>query len=703
MMFCKLAWGNVRRSARDFALYFLTIVFGVSVFYAFNSITDQQAVLALEGQSSGLLDLLGMLIGGVSVFVAVILAFLVVYADRFLIRRRKREFAVYLTLGMQRGQLARLVALETGMIGAVSLAVGIALGVGLSQLLMRVTASFFGAEVPGFAFVFSEGALAKTLACFLVIFAVTIVSNSGVVMRARLIELLSASRASDEMKLRSIPLSFALFVVACVVIGVSYHLLLENGLMSASPQFYAATALVCAGTLLFFYSLSGFLLRAVQACRPLYLRGLAMFTLRQLNARVNSTFLSMSVICMTLFLALTSVCGGIGICSALQENIEATTSYDATVTTYWGNPVNVGDDDGVTVLDSPYGAYAREVDFDMARGLAELGALLGQPAWDAIVQRSAQVDYWVSTTLTYATLDEHADLSLTEQGGDLMSPDWQASPVPYVRLSQYNAALELAGREPISLGPDECALAGDSDITLSWLRDVADSQPILDVEGIQLRVADAVQDACVETSSIPLQAGVLIVPDDAVPEGLVLYRTILDVDYVDGNPDAEAQFAALCDAVNDTAEERTWPVTTSLTRQQVWDQNMGLTAIVGYLAVYIGFILVVASAAILAIQQLSGASDNAGRYALLAKLGASRKQVTASVLVQVAVCFAFPLALALAHTVCAFQVVAGVVSAFGHLDITAAAGMTAAAFLGLYGLYFALTCVGSVGLARGDR
>ena len=111
MMFCKLAWGNVRRSARDFALYFVTIVFGVSVFYAFNSITDQRAVLALEGQSGGLLDLLGTLIGGVSAFVAVILAFLVVYADRFLIRRRKKEFAIYLTLGMQRGQLARVVAL----------------------------------------------------------------------------------------------------------------------------------------------------------------------------------------------------------------------------------------------------------------------------------------------------------------------------------------------------------------------------------------------------------------------------------------------------------------------------------------------------------------------------------------------------------------------------------------------------------------
>lgn len=702
MMFCKLAWGNVRRSARDFALYFVTLVFGVSVFYAFNSITDQRAVLMLEGQSGGLLELLGILIGGVSVFVAAILAFLVVYADRFLIRRRKREFAVYLTLGMQRGQLARLVALETGMIGAASLLVGIALGVGLSQLLMRVTASFFGAEVPGFAFVFSKDALAKTLACFLAIFAATVVSNSGVVMRARLIDLLAASRANDDMKLRSIPLSFALFVVACAVIGVSYRLLLKNGLMSLSPQFYAATVLVCVGTLLFFYSLSGFLLRAVQACRPLYLRGLSMFTLRQLNARVNSTFASMSVICMTLFLALTSVCGGIGICNTLQENIETTTSYDATVTTYWDTLVWAGDD-GVTMLDSPYGAYAREVGFDMARGLAESSALLGQPAWDDIVERSVQVDYWNSTTLTYDSLDELADEKLSQRAEGLLSDGWGSAPLPYVRLSEYNAALEMAGREPVVLAADECALAGDSDITVPWLRDVADSGATLDVEGVQLRISGTVQDACMETTSIPLQSGAVIVPDEALPEGLSIYRTILDVDFVDGNPDAEAQFASACQAVRDTAEERTWPVTASLSREEVWEQNMGLTAIVGYLAVYVGFILVVASAAILAIQQLSGASDNAGRYALLAKLGASRRQVTTSVLVQVAVCFAFPLALALAHTVCAFQVVADVVSAFGHLDITAAAGMTAAAFLGLYGLYFALTCAGCLGLARGAR
>ncbi len=699
MMFCKLAWGNVRRSARDFALYFVTIVFGVSVFYAFNSITDQRAVLALEGQSGGLLDLLGTLIGGVSAFVAVILAFLVVYADRFLIRRRKKEFAIYLTLGMQRGQLARVVALETCMIGAASLAAGLALGVALSQLLMHVTASFFGASVPGFAFVLSADALAKTAVCFALIFLVTIVSNSGVVMRARLIDLLSAAKASDEMRLRSIPLSFALFVAACALIGVSYRLLLGTGLMSLSPEFYAATALVCVGTLLFFYSLSGFLLRAVQACRPLYLRGLSMFTLRQLNARVNSAFLSMSVICMTLFLALTSVCGGIGICNTLSKNVETSTRYDATVSTYWATAGASGEE--TSLLDTPWGAFAREVGFDMARGLAASGELLGQPAWDGIVERSAQVDYLNSTTVTYGTLDALADTPLMETSEGAISPGFEAMPLPYVALSQYNAALEMAGEEPVALGADECMLAGDSDITLPWLRDVADGGASLDVEGKRLRLVPTVGEACVETSSIPLQSGALVVPDEALPAGLAPYRSILDVDFVDGNPDAAAQFSGLCTAVQDSVDERTWPVSSSLSREEVWEQNMGLTAIVGYLAVYVGFILVVASAAILAIQQLSGASDNAGRYALLAKLGATGGQVTTSVLVQVAVCFAFPLALALAHTVCAFQVVADVVQAFGHLDITAAAGMTAAAFLALYGFYFVLTCAGSLSLARG--
>ena len=117
-MLAKLALGNVRKSARDYAVYFVTIVLGVAVFYAFNSMTAQQGVLAFSETQSKMFDLLGMVIGGVSVFIAFVLVFLVVYANRFLVRRRKREFGIYLMLGMSTGDVVRVVAIESLAAGA---------------------------------------------------------------------------------------------------------------------------------------------------------------------------------------------------------------------------------------------------------------------------------------------------------------------------------------------------------------------------------------------------------------------------------------------------------------------------------------------------------------------------------------------------------------------------------------------------------
>lgn len=695
-MFCKIAAGNVRRRAKDYFLYFLTLVLGIAVFYAFNSIADQQAVAGVLGGAGSLIDLLGMVISGVSVFVVVVLAFLVVYASRFLIKRRKQELAVYLTLGMQRGQVARLIAAETGLVGIVSLAVGVLLGFGLSQALMRTTASMFGSDVPGFALFFSAEAFAKTVGCFAAIFLATIVLDSGVVMHARLVDLMSASKAGEKGRIRSLPLSFLLFLVSCAMIAASYSLLLEAGIASFSPEFGLATALVCAGTLLFFFSLSGFLLRAVQSLKPLYLRGLSAFTLRQLDSRVNSTFLSMSVVSICLFLALTSVCGGIGICNTLQANLSTTTKFDATASTAWTAY-------GEGLEGSLWGRFAEQVGYDMEKGLAQSAEVLGYGPWEAMVEDAVQVDFLNSTTLTYGTLEELAGESLQQASGGMVTDGYADVALSYIPLSQYNAALRMAGEQPVLLDDGECALAGDFDMTSEWLGSIARSGGSLDVEGRQLEISDEVLGFCLETTSAAMQPGAIVVPDSAIPDGLSRYRSILNVDLVDSDSQVVDRFEAFMTAVRDDVEHDSWPLSTSLTREEVWEQSMGLTAIVAYLAVYIGFVLVIASAAILAIQQLSAASDNAGRYALLAKLGASDSQVRTSVIVQVAVCFAFPLALAVAHSACAFQVVADVVSIFGHLDIGAAAGGTAIGFVALYGLYFLLTCWGSVGLAKSAR
>lgn len=119
-MFSKLALRNVRRSFRDYGVYLLTLTFGVCLFYTFNSIQDQGALVYLSNVGNPIVEAITMLIDIFSVFVAVVLACLILYANRFLLRRRKRELGTYLLLGLSQGQVSRLLFLETGLIGLIS-------------------------------------------------------------------------------------------------------------------------------------------------------------------------------------------------------------------------------------------------------------------------------------------------------------------------------------------------------------------------------------------------------------------------------------------------------------------------------------------------------------------------------------------------------------------------------------------------------
>ena len=228
-MLPKIALGNVRKSLQDFSVFFITLVFGVCAFYAYASINDQTAVINLTELQSEAVNAVMRMLSSVSVFVAVILGFLVVYANRFLVRRRKREFGIYLTLGMGRAQVAAIMVMETLAVGVAALVVGLVLGVLLSQVMMYVTANFFEATIPGFAFVFSPGAALSTLACFAAIFALSLLLNVREVSRYRLIDLINADKVSEKVKARSLPVSVVLFLVSLVLMGVAYRTLLENG------------------------------------------------------------------------------------------------------------------------------------------------------------------------------------------------------------------------------------------------------------------------------------------------------------------------------------------------------------------------------------------------------------------------------------------------------------------------------------------
>ena len=684
-MTLKLAWANVRRSYKDFAIYFLTLLVGVAVFYAFNSIQAQQGVLSLNETQSSSLELFTMVSNMVSVLITAIMAFLVVYASRFLIKRRNKEFGLYLLLGMPRVILLRLTAVETLAVGVVSLAAGLAVGVGISQVLVGVTALMFHANTTGqFTFLFAGDVALRTVLIFCAIFALSLLLNVGYLMRAKLVDLLNAERKNEALTLRSIPLSFALFVVSCVLIGVAYWLLTENGFTGSDQSFTASTVLVCAGTVLFFYSLSGFLLRVVQTVKPLYYKGLNMFALREVASRINSTFVSMSIICMTLFFAITSVCSGMGIANALNNGYRD--GYDATVRSTFYNTLS-----GEALGD------ADKAGSDMNAALAESADLVGGTSWNSMVKETAQVDFY-SSDFMFSGFDKLATKPLSEYAVGTTA-EYGEVPVLVVKLSQYNRALQMEGQPAVELGKNEALIAYDMDMLNDYYSDVCAGGSIT-LYGRTMRLAAQPNSTSIETTTTSMNTGALVVDDSVVPSNAQVVSSLLDINYVDSG--VETHWNETMDKIICSADPNVWTVNMLQTKQDVHDTGVGLTTVVGYLAIYIGLVLVVACAAILAIQQLTAASDNRRRYTLLAKLGATRGMLDGALFKQVAIAFLFPLVLAVCHSVCATAAVTNVVRVFGNVEIGQVALVASGAFVLVYGLYFLLTFFQARGIIHSD-
>ena len=675
-MYARIALGNVRRSIRDFGIYFLTLVLGVAVYYAFNSVTQQSAVLRLSTDMRTLVRELGMVIGGVSVFVAVLLAFLVLFGNRFLIRRRKREFAIYLTLGMDRRHVSGIVAMESLAVGAGALVVGLAVGVLLSQALLYATARLFNTHVTGFGLMFSGQACVYTVMSFAIIFLVVGALNVLEVSRFRLIDLMNADRKGEKSLVRNLPLSVALFVVSLALIGVAYHELRVNGMYAIDWRFNLATALVSVGTFLLFFSVSGFLLRLGQSVRGFYLRGLNMFALRQLSSRVNSAWVSISIVCAALFLAITSTCGGFAIVSSINQSVSAITHYDVSIAMY----------------STAQTSHASDAD-DVSGSGKEALLKASIPDWDSLVADSARIDLYQDPSMR---------LNLKALRGDtgVALPDSFAKytngldkvPIYVVSLSQYNAILALRGDKPATLKANEALVTTDMNNMVSFWQRVALKREGFDFLGTAMRLR-ARSTTMEYQNSVNTSVGTIVVPDAALESKraqLEPLSSLLNVKAADSRAEARLYKEVV-------KAHQPGLLFAAGSKSTAKEEVVGLTAIVGYLALYIGFVLFVSCAAILAIQQLSDVAESAPRYRVLFDLGAERSMVNHAILAQIATYFLFPLVVALAHSYAALGVLGGVIKSLGVLDFLRPLGVTMAIVLVLYGGYFLLT----YGMARG--
>ena len=400
-MFCKLAVRNVTRSLRDYAVYFLTLTFGVCIFYIFNSLESQWCMKMLAQSAHYIVDSILIFMDVFSVFVSVVLACLILYANTFLMKRRKRELAIYFLLGLPTGRVSLLLVLETLLIGLLALGVGIL----LSHVLGLLTMAMFSAYPAGasFGLILSVKAMGKTVLYFGVIFLVVMLFTGVSISRARLIDLIQGGRKNEEMRERPLWQSVLTFLLGVVLLLIAYAMLLLRGFLSIDPLFFLMLALGTAGTLLFFRSLSGFLLRLVKSRKSLYYRGLNMFVLRQFNSRIHTTYVSMTVICLLLLLAIGVTACCVGLNNTIDTMTNASAPYDLTIQNYSGD---------VQPTDIP--------------------ALLAENGFDP--QKELRDSYFCA--LYY----NDPDLSVPGQGSsDTM-----------VALSDYNALMALQGREGLT-------------------------------------------------------------------------------------------------------------------------------------------------------------------------------------------------------------------------------------------------------------
>lgn len=719
-MLCKLAWGNVRRAGKDYLVYLLTLTLAVTVFYAFNTISVQ-ADLVLEEE--GMPELLGSIMLGLTVFLAVVMGFLMVYANNFIMKRRKKEFGLYQVLGMSRGQVSRVMAMETAIVSGGALALGIVLGVGFSQIMTFFTASLFKTQIRDFHFFFSPQAFFTTVGCLVAIFLVTLVFNLGVVRRAKIIDLMSAGRKNEAIKTRNPIVSAAIFILGTALIGIAYFRLLRDGLPvdsapseidAAMNQFMLTTGIVVAGTILFFFGLSGFLLKALQGARSLYWHGLNMFTVRQLSAKVNTVSFSMAIISMILFLAITSVTGGMSIASVMNTSVERSTIADySRVVMYFGeNVVN----DPTYTGDVPMRLATEPVDImELSRSnVIDKGTSEERPFDLAgILGSHVQVETYdsrpIGTELPLVSLNDLAAAVDMPMPKGTNSSNASMMGLMVMKESDYNRYLDFRGKEHVDLGDDGYLITSDMGESVNKIYN-ADMREGVGVElgGRTLRpVADHVDEAASSffNSSMGSNSGTIVVPDELVDaSGLPLYASYFLGDYREGLTYDETEGYVRQDRswdqiLNaDGSESAIWGM--EATRAQSYESTNSMNGLISYLAIYIGFVLVVACAAILTIQQLSGVSDSGKNCRILSELGTSRREIMRSVLVQQTIFFVFPLLMGVAHSLVALRVVIDVVALFGGMSIGGTVGVTCAIFMLCYGGYFAVTYVMSKGIVQ---
>lgn len=676
MMLFKLSLKNIRRSIKDYAIYFFTLVLGVAIFYVFNAIDSQTVMLNVSSSTYDVIKLMTRTLSGISVFVSLVLGFLIIYASRFLIKRRNKEFGIYLTLGMSKKKISLILFFETLLIGIISLAVGIVIGTLLSQLMSLLVANMFDADMTQFKFIFSKSACFKTLIYFGIMYLFVMIFNTIMVNKCKLINLLYYDKKTESIKLKNPIACIVVFIIGVIMLAYSYYKVTigVNGFLSSPPYtVFIIIGLGCVSTFLIFWSMSGFILNIVMAAKKTYYKGLNSFTLRQVSSSINTTVFSITIICLMLF---TTICL-LSSCFSLKESMAANLNELAPVDVELSKMVDTSSYNSsskVISIDTTLNKYNFDINSNF-KDITEVNTYTGSLTFKDTLGKSLK---YLEKKYGFLRYDSKEEI---------------------MTISDYNRIAKLYGKKTYKLGNNEYIIIANYKQMIEIRNLALENKNTITLNGeILAPKYDECKDGFINMGDNQDNIGIVIIPD-RLASNLTIEKEILAANYKAKSDNKKHEIETKINKVVKGNLNKITPLTLN-TKIDIEEASIGLGAMVTFIGLYLGIIFLISSAAILALKELSESTDNAERFTMLRRLGADEKMINKALFSQIFIFFMFPLLLAILHSIFGIKFATYILSTVGTKGLLPAIMMTSAFLLVIYGGYFIITYVCSKNIIK---
>lgn len=389
-------------------------------------------------------------------------------------------------LGMGKRKMSRILLFETLYIGIISLAAGLLLGMLFAQVLSIFTAKLFAVQMTKYSFSISISAILKTILYFGIMYLLVMIFNVIIVSKYKLIDLLHADRKNEKINIKNPYIALFILIAALIVLGYAYYLVNLAGLNFDDSRFKLSIALGIVGTAFFFYGIASVTFSALRKNKNLYLNGLNVFNIKQISSKFNTNFISMTIICLMLFVTIGTLSTGLGVKNASESSLKNQTPFDASVQVFDKN-----DGNKISVLDA----------------LKQLNYNLGDNA-DYVVFR--QYEYNMSSR------DVLGKYALSNDQKEMLNFK-VFDTTDMIKISDYNKLRKLKGESSIYLKDNEILMCSNYEPLKGLLESFIKNDNSLQIDNKEFKIKDKkIETGAISTSPSSDTMFTLVVPDDLV-------------------------------------------------------------------------------------------------------------------------------------------------------------------------------------------